>query len=178
VGEHVPGCHSGRRIQLTTWPSCSYSISWCSSPRLGARSWCGLGGHGAARVRNEGLRCISPGAGTAGSLRLRFRRMLDLRRARSTSRRMLPEDWRRRSSFWMPAFMVAAAARECGGVCEGDCDMVRLSWSAGAARAWRGLAAGDGDEGGSEFRSGGMASTRCRDADAAGGTACAAQAVG
>lgn len=84
--------------------------------------------------------------------------MLDLRRARSTSLRMLPEDWRLRSSFWMPAFMVAAAARECGGVCEGECDMVvRLWWSVGETRDWRGMPTGEGDEGGSEFRSGGIA---------------------
>ena len=40
-------------------------------------------------------------------------RMLDLRRARSTSLRMLPEEGRR-SSFWMPAFIAAVAASECG----------------------------------------------------------------
>lgn len=41
-------------------------------------------------------------------------RMLDRRRARSTSRRMLPDEGRRVSSFWMPAFMAAVAASECG----------------------------------------------------------------
>lgn len=40
--------------------------------------------------------------------------MLDRRRARSTSRRMLPEEGRRWSSFWMPAFIAAVAASECG----------------------------------------------------------------
>jgi hypothetical protein len=39
--------------------------------------------------------------------------MLDRRRARSTSLRMLPEEGRR-SSFWMPAFIAAVAASECG----------------------------------------------------------------
>ncbi|KAF1964342.1 hypothetical protein BU23DRAFT_604863 [Bimuria novae-zelandiae CBS 107.79] len=63
----------------------------------------------------------------------------------------------------MPAFMVAAAARECGGVCEGDwdwdcdCDMVRVCCSRGATRVWWGVAEGEGEDGGSEFRSGGMA---------------------
>lgn len=42
--------------------------------------------------------------------------MLDRRRARSTSLRMLPEEVRRWSSFWMPAFIAAVAARECGEV--------------------------------------------------------------
>ena len=41
-------------------------------------------------------------------------RMLDRRRARSTSLRMLPEEGRRCSSFWMPAFIAAVAASECG----------------------------------------------------------------
>lgn len=82
----------------TTWPSCSYSSSWCSSPRLGALSWCGLCGQGPEREREDGLICISPGAGRAGSLRLRFIRMLDRRRARSTSRRMEPLEVRRESS--------------------------------------------------------------------------------
>jgi hypothetical protein len=47
-------------------------------------------------------------------LRFRFMRMLDRRRARSTSRRMLPDEERRVSSFWIPAFMAAVAASECG----------------------------------------------------------------
>jgi hypothetical protein len=42
--------------------------------------------------------------------------MLDRRRARSTSLRMLPEEGRRVSSLWMPAFMAAVAASECGEV--------------------------------------------------------------
>jgi hypothetical protein len=41
-------------------------------------------------------------------------RMLDRRRARSTSRRILPDEDRRVSSFWIPAFIAAVAARECG----------------------------------------------------------------
>lgn len=86
--------------------------------------------------------------------------MLDLRRARSTSLRTLPEDWRRMSSLWMPAFMVAAAASECGGVWEvgGDCDMGMGRVGVGSfaeERAWRGVDEGEG-EGGSELRSGGM----------------------
>jgi hypothetical protein len=41
--------------------------------------------------------------------------MLDRRRARSTSLRMEPPEDLRDSSFWIPAFSVAAAARERGG---------------------------------------------------------------
>lgn len=86
--------------------------------------------------------------------------MLDRRRARSTSRRILPLEGRR-SSFWMPAFMAAAAARECGGVWEagGDWERLRAGSLEDAMRARLGEADGDGD-GGSEFRSGGMAGTR------------------
>ena len=40
--------------------------------------------------------------------------MLDRRRARSTSLRMLPEEGRRWSSLCMPAFIAAVAANECG----------------------------------------------------------------
>lgn len=40
--------------------------------------------------------------------------MLDRRRALSASLRMLPEEVRRWSSFWMPAFIAAVAASECG----------------------------------------------------------------
>jgi hypothetical protein len=84
-------------------------------------------------------------------------RMLDRRRARSTSLRMEPEDVRRKSSLWIPAFMAAAAASECGGVCEvGDGDMLR----AGSAElelmmraGWDDEAEGEG-EGGSELISG------------------------
>lgn len=86
-------------------------------------------------------------------------RMLDLRRARSTSLRMLAEDARRESSFCMPAFIAAAAASECGGVCEagGDWEIFREGSFAVGMREWRrGEAEGDGD-GGSEFKSGGMA---------------------
>lgn len=56
---------------------------------------------------------------------------------------------------------MAAAAREWGGVCDGDCDcdMVRGCCSTGGARGWRGVAVGEGEEGGSEFRSGGMVGT-------------------
>jgi hypothetical protein len=41
--------------------------------------------------------------------------MLDRRRDRSTSLRRDPLEARLDSSFWMPAFRVAAAAREWGG---------------------------------------------------------------
>ena len=82
---------------------------------------------------------------------MRFIRMLDLRRARSTSLRMEPIDGRR-SSFWMPAFMAAAAASECGAVCEtgGDCARV------GEAAVGVGVVAVDGLEGGRLLRSGGI----------------------
>lgn len=141
----------------TTCPSCSYSNSWCNSPRLGVLSW--------PLLLELGLLCISPGAGRPGSFKFRFIRMLDLRRARSTSRRMLPDDCRRESSCWIPAFIVAAAARECGGVWEalGECARVDMVVDADvgavgfiAILAVRGVDEGDGD-GGSEFRSGGMA---------------------
>jgi hypothetical protein len=83
--------------------------------------------------------------------------MLERRRARSTSRLMEPPDGRRDSSLWMPALSAAAAASECGGVCEvaGDSDRARegvveaiLEWRSGDAE-------GDGD-GGRELRSGGI----------------------
>lgn len=45
---------------------------------------------------------------------MRFMRMLERRRARSTSRRILPDEGRRVSSLCMPAFMAAVAASECG----------------------------------------------------------------
>lgn len=138
-----------RRIMLSrrlTCPSCSYSSSWCSSPRLGARSWWGLCGQG-PRLRDEGLSCISPGAGTAGSLRLRCMRTLERRRARSTSRRMLPADGRRESSCWMPAFMAAVAASECG-----EAAMARV-----AEGEWvREVPLAACGEGGRVLRSGGM----------------------
>jgi hypothetical protein len=44
--------------------------------------------------------------------------MLDRRRARSTSLRMLPEEVRRVSSLCMPAFIAAVAASECGEVAD------------------------------------------------------------
>jgi hypothetical protein len=68
-------------------------------------------------------------------------RILDRRRARSTSRRMLPDEERRVSSFWIPAFMAAVAASECGE----EAAMLR--------EADGGEASG---EGGSELISGGM----------------------
>lgn len=80
-------------------------------------------------------------------------RTLDRRRWRSTSRRMLPEEGRRESSFWMPAFMAAVAASEWGEVAdmvrEADGDCVREAPLEVEGEAW-----GDG---GSVFRSGGMA---------------------
>ena len=84
--------------------------------------------------------------------------MLDRRRARSTSLRMeLPEDLRD-SSFWIPAFSVAAAARERGGEWEGDGDGLRRASMVEVVRGMR-ICCGepDGDlEGGSEFKSGGI----------------------
>jgi hypothetical protein len=79
-------------------------------------------------------------------------RMLERRRARSTSRRMLPEEGRRVSSLCMPAFMAAVAARECGEVAmlrdaEGD-------WLRDVLFVGDGDASGDG---GSELMSGAMA---------------------
>ena len=91
-----------------------------------------------------------------GSLRLRFILMLDLRLARSTSLRMLPEDWRRRSSLCIPAFMVAAAASECGGVCEAGGECCAMVFGEMRGFAWRGVDEGEGHEGGSELRSGGI----------------------
>lgn len=58
----------------------------------------------------------------------------------------------------MPAFMAAAAASECGGVCEavGDAETVREA-SFELVEAMRGCGVADGDgDGGSELRSGGM----------------------
>jgi hypothetical protein len=79
--------------------------------------------------------------------------MLERRRARSTSRRMLPDEERRVSSFWMPAFMAAVAASECGEaamVREAEGDWLREVLLVGI----EGEASG---EGGSELMSGGMA---------------------
>lgn len=89
---------------------------------------------------------------------MRFMRMLDRRRARSTSLRMLPEDGRRWSSLWMPAFIAAVAASECG-----EAAMVRDAegdWLREVLMLWLapgcGLEAeGEGrGEGGSVFKSG------------------------
>jgi hypothetical protein len=92
--------------------------------------------------------------------------MLDLRRARSTSLRMEPADGRR-SSFWIPAFMAAAAASECGAVCETGGDCARVGEVA------VGVVAVDGLEGGRLLRSGGMLMAmvhghRCGDDDVLG----------
>lgn len=76
-------------------------------------------------------------------------RMLDRRRARSASLRMLPEDGRRWSSFWMPAFIAAVAASECGEaamVRDAEGDWLREA-PLEAGGDWRG-------EGGSVFKSG------------------------
>jgi hypothetical protein len=79
-------------------------------------------------------------------------RMLDRRRARSTSRRMLPDEERRVSSVWIPAFMAAVAASECGEaamVREAEGDWLReVLWMGGEGEV-RG-------EGGRELMSGGM----------------------
>lgn len=60
---------------------------------------------------------------------------------------MEPTEGRRDSSFCIPAFMAAAAASECGGVCEAGGD-AEIGMVAGA----------EGGLEGSEFRSGGMVS--------------------
>jgi hypothetical protein len=63
---------------------------------------------------------------------------------------MLPDEERRVSSFWMPAFMAAVAASECG---EGDA-MVRVAegdWLREVSLEAEGEASGDG---GSELMSG------------------------
>jgi hypothetical protein len=139
----------------TTWPSCSDSSAWCSSPRLGARSRCGgLCVYDGPLLRDEGLRCISPGAGTVGSLRFRFMRMLERRRARSTSRCRPPEEGLRVSSLWIPAFMAAVAASEWGEdamVREAEGEWLREVLLEGDARG----------EGGSVLRSGGDMVGRC-----------------
>jgi len=78
--------------------------------------------------------------------------MLERRRARSTSRRMLPEEGRRVSSLCMPAFMAAVAARECGD----EEDMVREAEGDALREV---LFVGEGDargEGGRELMSGAM----------------------
>jgi hypothetical protein len=51
--------------------------------------------------------------------------MLDRRRARSTSLRILPDEVRRVSSLCMPAFMAAVAAREADMVREAEGDWLR-----------------------------------------------------
>jgi hypothetical protein len=81
--------------------------------------------------------------------------MLERRRARSTSRRILPDEGRRVSSCWIPAFMAAVAASECGEdaaamVREAEGDWLREVLLVGI----EGEASG---EGGSELMSGGMA---------------------
>ena len=84
--------------------------------------------------------------------------MLDRRRARSTSLRMEPPEDLRDSSFWIPAFSAAAAARERGGELEGDGDGLRRASTVEVVRGMR-ICCGepDGDlEGGNEFKSGGM----------------------
>lgn len=83
--------------------------------------------------------------------------MLDRRRARSTSLRMLPDEDRRVSSFWIPAFMAAVAASECG---EEDA-MVRVAegdWLREVPLEAEGDASG---EGGSELMSGAMVGRWC-----------------
>lgn len=72
-------------------------------------------------------------------------RMLLRRRARSTSRRMLPDEGRR-SWSWMPAFMAAVAASEWGEVA-----MART-----AVGEWARDVGGERGEGGRVLRSGDM----------------------
>jgi hypothetical protein len=87
-------------------------------------------------------------------LRFKFMRMLERRRARSTSRRILPDEERRVSSFWMPAFMAAVAASECGEDAMPEAREAEGDWLRDvpleAVGDWR------GDEG-SVLRSGAMA---------------------
>jgi hypothetical protein len=69
---------------------------------------------------------------------------------------MLPDDGRRVSSFWMPAFMAAVAASECGED-EDAVAMVREAegdWLRDVSLGGEGEASGDG---GSELMSGGIA---------------------
>jgi hypothetical protein len=92
-------------------------------------------------------------------------RMLDRRRARSTSRRILPEDDRRVSSFWMPAFIAAVAASEWGEEAmlrEAEGDWLR-EVPLEAEGDWMG-------DGGSVLRSGAMAQAIV--CDAVGGVVC------
>jgi hypothetical protein len=67
---------------------------------------------------------------------------------------MLPDEGRRVSSFWIPAFMAAVAANECG---DDDVAMVREAegdWLREVSLGGEGEASG---EGGSELMSGGIA---------------------
>jgi hypothetical protein len=75
-------------------------------------------------------------------------RMLERRRARSTSRCMLPDEGLRVSSLWIPAFMAAVAASEWGDevmLREAEGEWLREVPAGGDARG----------EGGSVLRSGG-----------------------
>jgi hypothetical protein len=80
--------------------------------------------------------------------------MLDRRRARSTSRRMLPDEGRRVSSFWMPAFMAAVAANDCGKDAAAIVREAAGDWLRDVSLGGEGEASGDG---GSELMSGGIA---------------------
>ena len=99
---------------LLTWPSVSASSSWCSSPRLGWRWWCGsaVPARTLDRLPLRGLwafvdGCISPGEGIAGSLRKKL--FIRLERLRS----MVPLSGEADSGArWRPALIVAAACRE------------------------------------------------------------------
>lgn len=82
-------------------------------------------------------------------------RMLERRRARSTSLRIELDDGRRCSSLCIPAFKAAVAARECGGVWEAG-GVREDSVLVEAMRDWRGAEVDGEGDGGSEFRSGGM----------------------
>jgi hypothetical protein len=81
--------------------------------------------------------------------------MLERRRARSTSRCMLPEEGLRVSSLWIPAFMAAVAASEWGEevmLRDAEGEWLREVPAGGDARG----------EGGSVLRSGGdMATGEC-----------------
>ena len=104
----------------------------------------------------------SPGPGKLGSFRFRLMATFDRRRSALATcgepRRLELVDERLESWCWMPALMVAAAARETEEVrCSGD-GVWRLRDSAllPNTRDWNGEASGD-LEGGRELRSGAMA---------------------
>lgn len=122
----------------TTCPSCSCSSSWCSSPRLGARSRsvnrpC-LSGSDPGLALRPGLGPPSAAVWFPGSFRFKCMRALDLRRS-------IPR---------APALKAAVAASECGEYDEGDGGETDVPLFAGGI-----MREEDGErEGGRELRSG------------------------